>query len=156
MLYKHTEGISLDNPEVVLNLWAYVDEGGYIQRVAGKAYVLVGTDQQKLAVLRQLSGSDFLSAPWHPVPRNFRITNPDGEELIGVAHASMLPDPNTHPSLFGQLMDVLAKQLPTQLRSVDGEFKPFKLKLPEAPLCVTTQILEFEDGRQVPMVSSQS
>lgn len=154
MLYKHVEEKSLDNPEVVLNLWAYVDEGGYIQRVAGKFYVLDGTDQQKLAVLRKLSGSDFLSAQWRPVPESFRITNTDGEDLHGVAHASMLPDPNTHPSLFGQLMDELAKQVPTQLRSLDGEFTPFKLALPESPLCVTTQILEFEDGRQVPLVSA--
>lgn len=154
MLHKHAEGKTLDNPEVVLNLWAYVDEGGHIQRIAGKSYVLEGTDHQKLTLLRQLSGTDFLSAPWHPVPRNFRITNPDGEELLGVAHVSMLLDQNSHPNLFGPLMDELAKQVPTQLRSVEGEFKPFKLELPEAPLCVTTQILEFEDGRQVPQVSA--
>jgi hypothetical protein len=154
MLNRHAKEKDLQNPEVVLNLWAYVNEGGYIQRIAGKFYVLDGTDQQKLAALRQLSGSDFLSAPWHPVPKSFRITNPDGEELLGVAHVSMLPDPNTHPNLFGQLMDELATHVPTLLRSIDGEYKTFKLELPEAPLCVTTQILEFEDGRLVPMVSA--
>lgn len=154
MLNKHAVEKALTNPEVVLNLWAYVDEGGYIQRVAGKFYVLEGSDQQKLSLLRHLSGSDFLSAIWQPVPKNFRITNPYGEELEGVAHVSMLPDPNTHPSLFGPLMDELAKQIPKQLRSVNGDFKQFKLELPEAPLCVTTQILEFEDGRQIPLVSS--
>lgn len=41
----------------------------------------------------------------------------------------MLPEPNTHPSLFGQLMDGLAKQVPTQLHSLDGELTPFKLEL---------------------------
>jgi len=154
MLNKHAIEKPLSKPEVVLNLWAYVDEGGYIQRVAGKFYVLDGSDSQKLSVLRQLSGSDFLSAQWRPVPQNFRITNPDGEELLGVAHVSMLPDSNTHPSLFGPLMDELAKEVPTQMRSVNAEFHPFRLELPEAPLCVTTQILEFEDGRQVPLVSN--
>ena len=154
MLFKHAEGKSLNNPEVVLNLWAYVDEGGYILRLAGKFYVLEGTDQQKLSVLRQLSGSDFLSAQWRPVPQNFGMTNPDGEEMHGVAHASMLPDQNTHPILFGPLMDELAKAIPPQMRRLNGEFHQFKLELPEAPLCVTTQIMEFEDGRQVPLVSS--
>lgn len=154
MLNKKAIENPLLNPEVVLNLWAFVDEGGYIQRIAGKFYVLEGSDQQKLAILRQLSGSDFLSAQWRPVPKNFRITNPDGEELIGIAHVSMLPDPNTHPSLFGPLMDELATEIPPQMRSVNGEFESFRLELPEAPLCVTTQILEFEDGRQVPLVSA--
>lgn len=154
MLYKYADEREPSNPEVVLNLWAYVDEGGYIQRVAGKFYVLDGPDQQKLSVLKLLSGSDYLAALWQPVPKNFRIVNPDGEELYGVAHSSMLKDPNTHPNLFGPLMDELTKQIPAQLRSIDGEFQPFKLELPQDPLCVTTQILEFEDGRLVPMVSA--
>lgn len=51
-------------------------------------------------------------------------------------------------------LSTLAKQLPTQLRSLNGEYMPFRLELPEDPLCVTTQILEFEDGRQVPLVSN--
>lgn len=144
----------LINPEAVLNLWAYVDEEGYIQRIAGKSYVLDGTDKEKLALLRQLSVSDFQSAKWYPVPKNIGVINGHGEELVGIAHASMLPDHNTLPNLFGPLMDELAKQLPTQLRSLNGEYKPFRLELPKDPLCVTTQILEFEDGRQVPLVSS--
>lgn len=85
---------------------------------------LKGQDQQKLAVLRQLSGSDLLSTQWRSVPESFRIVNLSGEEMLGAAHASMLPDPNTHPNLFGPLMDELAKQMPTQRCSKNGESPP--------------------------------
>lgn len=50
----------LSNPEVCLNLWAYVDEGGYIARVAARAYVLDGDDDDKLSVLHRLAASDFI------------------------------------------------------------------------------------------------
>lgn len=154
MHQRHAEEKPLVNPEVVLNLWVYVDAEGYIQRIAGKSYVLDGTDKEKLAILRQLSTSDFLSAKWHPVPKNFGVINLQREELVGVAHVSMLTDPNTHSTLFGPLMDELETQVPTQLRSLNGEYRPFKLELPKTPLCVTTRILEFEDGQQVPLVGN--
>jgi hypothetical protein len=50
----------LTDAEVVANLWVYSDEAGYVARVAGKAYVLDGSDTEKLALLRQLAGTDFL------------------------------------------------------------------------------------------------
>ncbi len=151
--FKSAKAKELDEPEVVLNLWAYVDEGGYILRIAGKAYVLGGDDKSKLSLLRQLSGTDFMSAPWQKVPMNFSLTNADGEKMRGVAHASMLSDPDIQPNLFGSLMDKLASQIPEQIKSVNGEYELFKLELPEAPLCVTTTVIEYEDGRLVPMVS---
>jgi hypothetical protein len=49
----------LNNPEVVANLWVYADEAGCIARVAGKTYVLDGTDREKLDLLRRLAATDF-------------------------------------------------------------------------------------------------
>lgn len=34
-------------------------------------------------------------------------------------------------------------------------YKKFRMNLPESPLCVTTVVMEFEDGRLVPMVSDR-
>jgi hypothetical protein len=48
-----------------------VDENGCIFRLAGKAYVMDGDDNEKLSLLRRLSATDFLSAAWHKVPSNF-------------------------------------------------------------------------------------
>ena len=82
----------LRNPEVCVNLWAYADEAGYIGRVAARSYVLDGDDAAKLAVLHQLAATDFLHAEWMGVSKQFVISNPDGERMEGVAHASMLND----------------------------------------------------------------
>jgi len=153
MKYRQTTARPLDNPEVVINLWAYSGDDGTILRLAGKIYVMQGTDAEKLALLRQLAASDFLSTPWHKVPANFTIQHTDFGELKGAAQASMLGDPNYHQSLFGPLIEILAKAIPDQVRSINGEYRKFRLELPEAPLCVSTIVMENEDGTLVPMLS---
>lgn len=143
----------LRNPEVCVNLWAYADEGGYIARVAARAYVLDGDDDAKLAVLHQLAATDFLHAEWMGVSKQFVISGPDGERMEGVAHASMLNDGMTPGVLFGPLFNRLEAAVPQQARTANGGYEAFGLKLPEDPLTVTTVVMEFDDGRLVPMVS---
>lgn len=112
-----------------------------------------GADSEKLALLRQLSGTDFLCAAWHKVPSNFTIHNTDGSSIRGVAEVSMLSDQTYHSTLFNPLMEELAKSIPEQVKSINGEYVKFSLKLPESPLCVTTIVIENEDGNLVPMLS---
>ena len=155
MKFETTHASAVETPEVVLNLWAYVDEAGYILRLAGKSYVMDGEDDNKLALLQKLSRTDFFSAGWCKVSPNFKITNPDGEEMTGVATASLLADPISHSHLFGPLIEQLASSIPEQLRSYDGDYESFRLDLPQDPLCVTTVIMEYEDGTLIPMVSGK-
>lgn len=155
MEYRHATPQESDDQEVVLNLWAYADEDGYIMRLAGKAYVMAGNDDNKLWMLRQLSATDYLSAPWFPVSKNFKLVRPDGEEMTGVANASMLSDPTSHEVLFSPIMDSLAETLPEQVYMTEEGYEKFRMKLPESPLCVTTVVMEYEDGRLVPMVSGR-
>jgi hypothetical protein len=154
MKYIHANAVELESPEVVLNLWAYVDEGGYIIRLAGKSYVMDADDDEKLALLRVLSRTDFLSANWCKVPANFKLINPDGKTMAGVATASMLSDPNSHSQIYSELFETLADSIPKQLRVSEDGYEEFRLELPQAPLCVTTVIMEYDDGRLIPMVSS--
>ncbi|SFC33646.1 hypothetical protein SAMN05216344_11475 [Polaromonas sp. OV174] len=155
MNYEKTQPQALLEPEVVLNLWAYAGEDGYVMRLSAKAYVMQGDDKHKLSLLHDLSSTDFLSAAWQKVPENFKMNGPDGEEMKGVAHASMLSNEAVHGHLFGSLMEEMAENLPMQVRSLDGEYIQFKLDLPQNPLAVTTLVIEYEDGRLVPMVSNQ-
>lgn len=152
---KHTRAAArpLNNPEVVVNVWAYSGEDGTILRLAGKIYVLQGNDAEKLALLRQLAASDFLGATWHKVPASFKISHPVYGVMEGAAQASMLSDPQYHETLFGPLIEQLARKVPEQLRCVDGEYKVFRLELPEEPLLISTIIMENEDGSLVPMVA---
>lgn len=153
MRYPHATEQPLEQPEVVLNLWAYVTEKGQIMRISGKSYVLQGDDQNKLMLLRRLSATDFISAPWHKVPSNFKVITPEGQEIKGIAHASLLSDPLSHSHIFGPLLEKLANSIPEQLRCYQGEYKKFRLNLPDVPLAVTTVIIERDDGSLVPMIS---
>lgn len=144
----------LNNPEVVANLWVYADEAGYIARVAGKVYVLDGSDQEKLDLLRRLAATDFLSAEWMPVPKNFEVIGPNGERLR-YAQLSMLSYEYSKSLLVGPLLEKLAASIPEQLQEVEGEYRQFKLEMPDAPLTVLTVVVEHPDGRLVPMVNNQ-
>lgn len=143
----------LTNPEVVANLWVYADEAGYIARVAGKAYVLDGSDREKLDLLRRLAATDFLCAEWMQIPENFELVGPNGERMR-YAQLSVLSDEYSKSVLVGPLLEKLASSVPEQLREVDGEYRPFKLQMPEAPLTVLTVVVEHPDGRLVPMLNN--
>lgn len=155
MKYKKAQAVALESPEVVLNLWAYVDENGYILRLAAKSYVMEGDDKEKLALLHRLSRTDFLSTEWVKVSSNFQINSPDGQIMAGVATASMLSDPVSHSHLFSELIEKLADSIPIQLRNSKDGYEQFRLVLPDNPLCVTTVVMEYEDGSLVPMVSER-
>lgn len=143
----------LTNPEVCVNLWAYADEGGYIARVAARAYVLDGDDGDKLSALHLLAATDFLHAEWVGVSKQFVVEGENGQQMHGVAHASMLNDGVTPAVLFGPLFQKLEGAIPLQARVGKEGYEAFSLKLTEDPLTVTTVVMEFEDGRLVPMVS---
>jgi len=153
---KHHRAVArpLNNPEVVINLWAYSGEDGTILRLAGKTYVMSGSDAENLALLRQLAASDFLCAIWHKVPPNFTIQDFDLGEIKGAAKASMINNQDYHQSLFGPLIEMLAKSIPTQICSVNGEYRQLPVGMPKAPLSVTTIVMEYEDGTLVPMMSA--
>lgn len=142
----------LKNEEVVANLWVYCDEEGYIVRLAGRCYVLDGTDAEKLATLRKLGATDFLMAHWEGVPKSFAVVHPGGEKH-GAAQLCMLRDELTKSYLVGPLLESLAKALPQQLRRAGDTYAPFAMELPEAPLTVLTVVVEHDDGRLVPMVN---
>ncbi|NML26162.1 hypothetical protein [Zoogloea dura] len=129
----------LSNPEVCLNLWAYADEGGCIARVAARAYVLDGDDDDKLSVLHRLAASDFIYSEWMRVSKQFAVHGAGGERMAGV--------------LFEPLFKRLEKSIPQQVRVGKNGYEAFSLSLPDDPLTVTTVVMEFEDGRLVPMVS---
>lgn len=147
-----TEGFiaGSEKTEACFNLWAFVDQNTRIvQRISGKAYVLDGDDEAKLAVLKQLAPTDYLTAPWTAVPDHHVVWGPQGQSVRGAVFAADL-DPG---AVFGGVIDALS-MLPNQLRSVDGQYEVcrFDASAAAVPLFVLTYVLEREDGRLVPQV----
>ena len=103
--------------EVCLNLW-YFQNAGIVMPLAGKAYALVGSEQQKLSVLRSLTGADYLTATRGFVPQKFQMTMAS-DTLAGAVPANMIHD--YHSAVFGPLIDKIEAELPKQMHVVQGK-----------------------------------
>lgn len=133
-------------PEICVNLWCFVDEQtGLIYLLAGRAYALTGTTEEKLALLQRLSLSDFCAARTFPVPWHYSVHTPGEEPIEGVVAPQAVR--LIHAELFEHVFQGLEKDLPVHFQTVAGEPQPHRLKIPDNPLCVTTCVVEYEDGR---------
>jgi hypothetical protein len=130
--------------EICLNLWFFVDDSGIVLRLAGKAYALVGTEEEKLAALHLLSGTDHLTATPGTVPKHFVLQSEAGE-IPGAVPVATLHE--NHSAIFSPLMDQLERELPKVIHSVNDNYQRFTQKLPQEPLCVTTAVYESADGQ---------
>jgi hypothetical protein len=136
--------------EICLNTWFFVDSTGMVIRIASKAYALKGTDEEKLAILKSLAGTDHLSATHGRIPKRY-VTTVDGQEMAGsIPAAALQSDPLP---VFDDLFTEIEKSLPQLYRTVNDEYEPFKLQLTEPFLWVMTSIFESNDGQLIARVS---
>jgi len=141
----------MTNPEIILNLWAIHDpEDNVIYGLAGRAYYVSGTDEQKIALLKQLAVSDFVLALRMPVPERYCIES-GGESLSGLCSLNELYNPAT--SLFRDLYCELEREFMFHSASGgDGAGSPGAITIPDNPLYVITALVEDDNGviRAVP------
>lgn len=135
--------------DVCLNLWAYAHpETGTVLRIAGRAYVIPGDRDHQSAILKSLAVTDHLIAHWEPVPEKCVLISDDGAS----ERATTVQGAKDHfPAVFGPLIERL-HDFPTQLCSVNGQYREF---VPTGDLdCryLLTFVVEEEDGRLVPQV----
>lgn len=140
-------------PEVCLNLWYVRDEGGLVYRLAGRAYALTGTEQEKLRVLHALSATDFYVATMFVVPERYKAVL-GNSTIPGVVEPGFIRQYQT--DVFKEVIDSLETALPPQMRSVDGDPRTFKLSIPQDPLIVLTCILEDENGHLTPWIADKT
>lgn len=141
----------MNNPELILNLWAIHDPGdNVIYGLAGRAYYATGTDDQKLALLKQLAVSDFVMALRMPVPERFSIES-EGETMSGFCKLNELYNPAT--TLFEEMYQELESEILFRYKAdSEGDAIPDALKISVNPLFVITALVEDENGviRAVP------
>lgn len=145
--------VALVQPEVCVNLWAYVDEGTtFVNRVTGRGYILSGTDADKLATLHLLAQSDFLSSAWFQVPDNFSVTCELGT-LTRVIEPDALQDDQILAMVFDEVYNNINETMASQIRFQHEQYTEFKMELPENPLYVLTYVVEYLDGRIEPTIN---
>jgi hypothetical protein len=131
--------------ELVVNLWAVYDASvRAVYCLSGRVYAMHGSDAEKLAVLKTLSRTDYLSAKRYSVPSRFVIITPEGDEREGVTYLNAVNDPNA--MLFEEVFKNIEAELPALADFTKLEFEWVKQVLPDDPLCVITVLYEDDTG----------
>lgn len=131
----------MTSPEIILNLWYYVDEEQqFIFALAGRAYMASGTDEEKTALLKQLAATDYPLVLKLPTPDRY-VTFYADKMRPGIAPASELDDPAT------QLFEVVYQAIEADLAKMaeDRDWPLDDYKIPDNPLFVMTALYQ-EDG----------
>jgi len=140
--------------ELVVNLWAFYDSSNaVVYALAGRAYALDGEDREKLAVLRNLSRTDYVTATRHRVPSRFKIHDGSGAVRSGVCTLNAVADSNAQ--LFEEVFRGVESELPPLPDFSGAEFRAIPQKLPQDPLCVTTVLYEDEFGNIRPIINDE-
>lgn len=137
----------MSNSEVCVNLWFCVDKKtGFINALAGRGYVMSGTDEQKTMVLKFLANHDFLCADWLPVPERYRTTlvnvsDDTQSSFAGVIHSSDIDvlGMDLFEDVFKKIESASPLYLPVRLAG--------NLKIPDEPLYVMTAVLDAGNGK---------
>lgn len=138
--------------EICLNLWWFLNVGtGIVSRIAGRAYSLAGTDEQKLEFLKPLAVLDYYCAELLPLPDRYTLTI-NGKELIG-ATTWMTFNSDTE-LVFRELINKVEADLPSQTRWINGEPETYRFEIPAEVVMVVTCVHELADGRLVALTSS--
>ena len=126
--------------EVVLNLWYVRDDEGVIYSLRAKAYVVEGSDEQKLAFLQARAALDYLIAESFSVPERFHLAV--GATRMPVGHVAMLQSLDSPIALFEDAVRVLEDRFPAQSN----------LAVPQDPLVCTTPLVQNPAGVIVPSI----
>lgn len=140
--------------ELVVNLWAIYDASvGYVYALSGRAYAVEGTDEHKLAVLKSLARTDYVTAKRYQVPSRFAIHYPDGDIQQGFAPMVAVTDPNAQ--LFEEMFKNIESELPDVFARSSAELQKIKQVLPADPLCIVTTLYEDEHCNIRPITTQE-
>lgn len=142
----------MNNAEIIYNFWAIHDPADkVVYGLAGRAYYACGTDEQKMALLKQFAVSDFVLATRMPVPDRYSVES-DGETLAGYCKLTELYNPET--TLFQEMVYELESEIIYRYKANSGGEGdvPDVLKAPANPLFLITALYEDENGFIKPVI----
>jgi hypothetical protein len=144
--------VQTPEPEICLNLWWFFDvKAKLAYRLAGRVYALSGTDDEKLQLLQSLAATDFHIARNFAIPQRFTVVTDHGK-LTGVTNDTVIRQ--RHADVFEEVFAALDKDLPVQVQSFAGKPSAYRLTISKTPLCCTTCVYEYEDGRLIPQMAA--
>jgi hypothetical protein len=132
--------------EIILNLWFVVDDEGLIYSLRARCYVHSGTDEEKLAFLQTVAGTDYLIAQSFSIPERFHTTILAGEisKKVPAATYSGIRETVPFSTLFEDAIQEMEKQIPKQTT----------LEIGQQPIICMTPLLGDEDGHMRPLTEN--
>jgi hypothetical protein len=131
------------SPEIILNLWSVQDSQGIIYSLRARAYVALGSDEEKLSMLTTFAQTDYLIARSFPIPENFH-TRINGQ-LLQVAHAGLLESSVPPLAIYEDAINALNNDLPAQT----------DLQISADPIVCLTVLLSDASGNLKPLTTHQ-
>ena len=151
---ERSDNITNSPAELVINLWAICDiASGVVYNLLGRTYNVSGNDEDKLAFLHRLAGSDYVNAERQPLNSRFVIAHIDGSEKRGVTFLDAVH--NTQSGVFEDMFEYLESNLPEQPMFTSTGLRAEPQRLPKDPLCVTTILCETDTGEIRPMITDE-
>lgn len=137
----------MNDREVVLNLWYVRDEEGIIYSLRVKAYLIEGTDEEKLAFLQERARLDYLIAEPFEIPERFHLTTGVGRNAkrMPVAHVNMLETLDSRIALFEDAFKTIENRFPAQS----------DLNIPQDPVVCSTPLMQNKLGIIEPHFTGQ-
>lgn len=128
----------LENPEIIFNFWYVHDEQGFIYSLRARAYVGVGTDEEKVATLRDFAEIDYVIVRPYKIPERFYIEIQENAERkkMPVTHVKILPQLDSPIALFEDAIKDIEANLPAQT----------KYEVSQNPIMCITPLLGDDDG----------
>jgi len=128
--------------ETIINLWYYVGEDRQlIFTLAGRAYIAKGTDEEKIALLQHLAGTDYPLAIRRLVPDRY-VSNYAGKMMTAVAHITERDNPAT--PLFEEVYQAIEEDL---IKIAEAHNFPVDdFKIPDNPLFIMTALYKDDYG----------
>ncbi|WCJ60129.1 hypothetical protein NXS98_03105 [Fontisphaera persica] len=142
------------NSDLCVNLWYYLDaQTGLVFLVSGRVYALKGSHAQKRRLLGILAETDFRTAPTFPLPADLNLA----ETGLDAGEGLLLPEMVDlfHAEVFAPVWEHLWSNLATLGAALEPALG-WTWPVPGCHLCLTTCIIEYEDGRLEPLVMPMS
>lgn len=129
----------MNEPEIILNLWYIHDDAGFIYSLRARAYIGVGSDEEKMAMLERFANIDYLIARPFRVPERFHTDmERDGERArVPVMHSSLLNSFDSPLVVYEEAIQALEAELPAQTN----------LRIPHDPIMCSTALLADNSGK---------
>jgi len=145
----------MESSEIIMNLWFIYDkQDSVIYGLAGRAYRMKGTDEEKTNFLKQLALTDYGLATRTAVPESFSVEL-NGEIVTGLCPLFEVNKMGTR--LFDDLIARLQHEI-LVCNGVEGDDvneAHEALRIPQNPLFLITALVEDGEGNFEAMMVEQ-